>query len=1476
MLDRVWQRMADSKHRVVAGKAMSSARLVATLSAGLATAAGYAVRARRYVMAHVRPKGGSTPVRNLVGLLGAVIALVTALTIPIGYGIIGYLKEADALTYKAELTAAEAAQYYYAPKSWGYDSNRLAAMNDIRTATTAPVIQRISDVHGKVVAETGPALAWPTFSRRAPINAAGSLVGNAEVVASLRPLLTEVGFVGLGSLLLAVAAYFAFTVLPLRVIDRTLGELEATNDKFRHQNLLLDAALDNMAQGLVMFDADERVVIANKRFQEMYGLSVGRLAPGMTLRQVAEMRVASGLYKDFDVDAVVDTVRERVARGTPSHLKSRIGDGRIFFVTIFPRPGGGWVSTHQDITERERLNDRLEQQNRLLTEQEEQLRSQNQQLDTALNNMVQGLAMFDADARIVIANERYARLYDLELEQVKPGTTLREIVEHRCAKGQYAGQSIDRIVAAMRKRAGNSSVAHVTNKLSDGRTIVASIQPRADGGWVVTHQDITEREALAAQLARRNELLRQREEELANQNRRFNAAINNMSQGLCLFDAEQRVVFANRRFAELYGLKSRDVKPGTTLRQILRARAAQGVYNNVDADAFVEEAVAGFRQEVSQIVHLADGRFISVGRRPMPDGGLVSTHEDITEREKLYARLADQNDLLRQREEELQAQNERFDAALKNMSHGLCMFDHDQRVLIANARYAEIYGLTPEQVKPGTTLRQIIERRIANGLYAGPDPEAYIKERMARFHETNVAVHHLSDGRAIFIRRQPMRGGGWVTTHEDITEREELQMRLAQQNVQLDAAMNNMSQGLAMFDAEQRLVMCNKLYSELYGLTPEQTRPGTTAHQIVGLRFANGCYPVSDARQSVDDFVARTWSVSSETHELADGRFINISYRKTAEGAHVFTHQDVTERHRLTAEIERNNALLSERTSRLQAIVDNFPGGITFLDSSLRMVVCNEKALRFLDLPGALFADGPPGVEDVLRLDARRGEYGEGEEQALVDERMALVRERRPQVVERERADGTVLELRGVPLDDGGFLTTYMDITERRRSEAKIVHMALHDSLTDLPNRVLLNERLEQALARVKRGEILAVHLLDLDHFKTVNDTMGHPTGDKLLKMVTARLRVLVRDTDTIARMGGDEFAILQVAIVQPADATALALRIIDAVSAPYTIDGQQVVIGTSVGVAIGPLDGLTPDQLIRNSDLALYRAKADGRGTYRFFGPEMDAQLQARQSIEHDLRRALAAGEFELHYQPVVDLGTDEVCGVEALIRWRHPHKGLVPPGTFIPVAEETGFIVPLGEWAIFEACRTAATWPGHIRVAVNLSPRQFRNPGFMQLVVRALEVSGLSAERLELEITENMLMHDTETTLSTLYQLRALGVRIAMDDFGTGYSSLSYLQSFPFDKIKIDRSFVKDIADGVGSLNIVRAVAAMASGLGMATTAEGVETREQLETIRAEGCTEMQGFIFSKPLPAHEIAELLRAHCPPPAVDNANGRAA
>ena len=529
-------------------------------------------------------------------------------------------------------------------------------------------------------------------------------------------------------------------------------------------------------------------------------------------------------------------------------------------------------------------------------------------------------------------------------------------------------------------------------------------------------------------------------------------------------------------------------------------------------------------------------------------------------------------------------------------------------------------------------------------------------------------------------------------------------------------------------------------------------------------------------------------------------------------------------------------------------------------DAELRLVVANR---RYAEIYGLEPADLKPGTA-LRELVERR--VAKDEQAAKILDDMSKPKGTgggHQQASEHvtELADGRFVAVSIQPMANGGMVTTHQDITEQRRSEAKIAHMALHDALTNLPNRVLLHERLEHALARSRRGEIVATHILDLDHFKHVNDTLGHPVGDKLLQMVANRLRALVRNTDTVARMGGDEFAIVQVALSQVVDATSLAQRVIAALSEPYEIDGHQVVIGTSVGITLPPSDGLMPEQLIRNGDLALYRAKGDGRGTYRFFEVEMDEQMQARRRLEQDLRRALIAGELELHYQPVINIASGKISGLEALVRWQHPENGLVSPATFIPLAEETGLIVPIGEWVIRQACATAAQWPADLRIAVNLSPAQLRNPALPQMLVSALAASGLAPDRLELEITETVLLHDSAATLAILFRLRELGVRIAMDDFGTGYSSLSHLQRFPFDKIKIDRSFINNIAADVSSLNIVRAVAALASGLGVAATAEGVETPEQFDLIRSEGCTEMQGFLLSKPVPAHELEPLLLA---------------
>jgi diguanylate cyclase (GGDEF)-like protein/PAS domain S-box-containing protein len=471
------------------------------------------------------------------------------------------------------------------------------------------------------------------------------------------------------------------------------------------------------------------------------------------------------------------------------------------------------------------------------------------------------------------------------------------------------------------------------------------------------------------------------------------------------------------------------------------------------------------------------------------------------------------------------------------------------------------------------------------------------------------------------------------------------------------------------------------------------------------------------------------------------------------------------------------------------------------------------------------------------------------------------------------RADGTLIDVvffwRALTFRErAAQLVTFLDVTEKRRAERRLAHMACHDDLTGLPNRAFFRKSLDAALARLnpaadhRAAGSAGVFYLDLDQFKAVIDTLGHAAGDALLRAVAERLRAGLRPTDVLARFGGDEFAVLHCGLKSPDEASALASYICDLVARPFLIDGQAVEIATSIGVAMAPGDGVTSDLLLKNADMALYRAKEEGRRAFRFFEPGMDARARARRLLEIDLRRALPAGQFELYYQPLVSLKTGAITGFEALLRWHHPSRGMVPPAEFIPLAEEIGLIAPLGEWVLRQACAEAARWPGELKIAVNLSPVQFRTGNLTHSILTALASSGLPASRLEVEITETILLAESEANLTLLHRLRALGVSVSMDDFGTGYSSLSYLRAFPFDKLKIDRSFVSDLAAGGGCMAIVRAVTSLGLSLGISTTAEGVETSEQLEWLRNEGCTEMQGYYFSPPVPANKILPMLKAN--------------
>ena len=543
----------------------------------------------------------------------------------------------------------------------------------------------------------------------------------------------------------------------------------------------------------------------------------------------------------------------------------------------------------------------------------------------------------------------------------------------------------------------------------------------------------------------------------------------------------------------------------------------------------------------------------------------------------------------------------------------------------------------------------------------------------------------------------------------------------------------------------------------------------------------------------------------------------------------------------------------------MDTALQNMLQGLIMVDHDGMLLVANRRFCEIWGLPPDAVTPGM-GYTELTQLVSSQGNVPPADMDDVCQRRQALAGRTTRSTFVWELSDGRAFTVPHQPMEEG-WLTTYDDITERRAAEARITHLGHHDALTGLPNRVLFREMFEHALAFARRGHLLALHYLDLDQFKAVNDTLGHPIGDRLLQAVADRLRDSLRETDTVARLGGDEFAILQTTLASPLEATGLAGRLIETIEAPFDIAGHQIVIGTSIGIAFAPQDGVDADQLLKCADLALYRAKVDGRGVYRLFQAEMDAAMQARRVLELDLRVALQAGQLELFYQPLIDVPARRINGCEALLRWRHPTQGLVPPDRFIPLAEETGMTVPIGEWVLRQACTDAADWPDHMKVAVNLSVVQFRSRNLVDTVVAALRESGLPASRLELEITETVMLQDTDATLATLRQLCALGIHIAMDDFGTGYSSLSYLRRFPFDRIKIDQSFVRGLGTQDDCSAIIRAVIGLGRALGMAVTAEGVETRQQLDALERAGCTEIQGYLFSRPAPLAKLRELLRS---------------
>jgi diguanylate cyclase (GGDEF)-like protein len=553
---------------------------------------------------------------------------------------------------------------------------------------------------------------------------------------------------------------------------------------------------------------------------------------------------------------------------------------------------------------------------------------------------------------------------------------------------------------------------------------------------------------------------------------------------------------------------------------------------------------------------------------------------------------------------------------------------------------------------------------------------------------------------------------------------------------------------------------------------------------------------------------------------------------------------------------------LDERVRILSLALGNMRHGLLMLDESARIVVCNQRYIEMYGLSPEVVKAGST-LHEVMRHSAERGSFS-GDPEDFCASTLQRIGKGSASSILVKTVDGRMMNIIERPVPGGGWVVTHNDVSECTQAQARIAHLTRHDSLTNLPNRTQFHESLEQVLGWMRRGGQFALLLLDLDNFKTINDTLGHPIGDDLLKEIAARLRQCIGGTGTVARLGGDEFGVVQFRIADPSEAVSLAERIQEAISAPCELGGHRLTINASIGITLCPDEGRDAESLLKSANMALHKAKAEGGGTFKFFERVIDDRMKLRRALELDLGVALDNGELELQYQPIVNLQTDMISGCEALLRWNHPSRGLISPAQFIPLAEATGLVAKIGAWVMRTACAEAVNWPDDVGVAVNVSPAQLNKEGLLDVVLGALRTTGLAPHRLEIEITEALLMLDNEATLDTMHRLRRLGVRIAMDDFGTGFSSLNYLRRFPFDKIKIDQSFVRNLSEVPESSAIIRTVTKLARSLRMTTTAEGVETDLQREIVKASGCTEMQGFLFCRPKAAPAIAELLRLRPP------------
>jgi diguanylate cyclase (GGDEF)-like protein len=899
------------------------------------------------------------------------------------------------------------------------------------------------------------------------------------------------------------------------------------------------------------------------------------------------------------------------------------------------------------------------------------------------------------------------------------------------------------------------------------------------------------------------------------------------------YDQDDRLVVCNEAYRTIYSASAPAMKPGTTFAEIIRFGLEREQYpeagtSDAERSAWLERRLAQHALNSTDVVQqLSNGRWVQIRERRTANGYRVGFRADITEVKQEAARLR---------------------AIIDNFPGGISLFDADLKLVACNDEFRKLLNLPVELFEDGLpTLEAILRSNAGRGEFGPGEVDGQVRQRLelARMNEPHVLERVRPNGAALEIRGIPVPGGGFISTYVDITEVYQVARRLAdsEQNARmksetLQITLAHMSQGLSMFDEHDRLIVWNDRFAEIYRLPPSLLCSGTPSRAISAHLRDIDVFETDQPQWR--KIIASGQGLTAKLRSRY-GRTIKVVYIPVSGSGWVATHEEVTNQILVQTKLAQQKEQLAQINMRLDAALESMSQGLCLLDAGGRVVLTNRRFRDMYLLSEEQVLRGTP-VKRLVQIFLERYALPD----FSVEEFLTAIPDETSRLL--QLSDGRIVHVRRVSTPDGGWLATHEDITEREQSARQIAHLAFHDPLTGLANRTKFNQKGEELLSQ--RTNDAALLMIDLDRFKSVNDSFGHAAGDRLLKLAASRMSAHVRADDLLARIGGDEFAILLAAQDNSREAAiSLAARLIEVLAHPFELEGRQALVGASIGIALRTDKADSIEALLHQADLALYEVKASGRNASLIYDDVLGTRAHERLELETELREAIEAGELELHYQPIVALQSRQVCGMEGLVRWRHPVRGMLLPDRFIQLAEDSGLIVPLGEFVIRQACADASRWPDHVKVAVNISPTHIKRRTLLDTVAEALLQTGLKAERLEIEVTETVLMQQDEDILSELHQLRHLGVSIALDDFGTGYSSLSHLRMFSFDKVKIDRTFVAEITERPDSAAIVCAVTGLARALDMTTTVEGIETENQAQILLAAGCTHGQGYLFGRP---------------------------